>query len=425
MLVGTSAKAQIVAETPGELAASRIAPPAPGQPIANRARPEYDPTGQHIGSFLVFPSLTTTLGYDDNIFAQPKNTSGDGLGYIAPQIVAASDWGRHELDAIVTGRIERYFSTESENIEAGEARLHGRLDIDRDDQIELAPFYRHDADKRDAAETRNVGPRPLFDDYGATASYKKSFDELSSTTTIYAHDLTYETVQDKDQQRQNMVATERVAYAFSPRLTGYVESQYDVQHYDLDSFGRDSNTWTNLVGAAFDIDTIFVGDFGIGVLQEKFRDPSVSDTVGLALNGKVTWNPTELSSLILTAQRSENPTRLTVANLGLASNLQTSSRIDTVVSLEGQHELRHDILLRAVLTYETDDYASFNLGTQDIETASVIGRYFVNRYLSFDANYTFATRSALSSQATVTTATGFNLNGFTENVFLLSATAQF
>ena len=50
---------------------------APGVTVASRARPDFDPAGIRIDSFLLHPQLDEGLGYDSNVFGgQPSAEAG-------------------------------------------------------------------------------------------------------------------------------------------------------------------------------------------------------------------------------------------------------------------------------------------------------------------------------------------------------------
>src|ERR1700693_2842098 len=49
---------------------------APGVTVASRLRPDFDPPGVRVGSFLLHPQWAEGLGYDSNVFG----SSGGGPG---------------------------------------------------------------------------------------------------------------------------------------------------------------------------------------------------------------------------------------------------------------------------------------------------------------------------------------------------------
>ena len=54
---------------------------APGVTVASRERPDFDPLGTRIGSFMLRPQVEEGLGYDDNVFGASR--AGSAAGYSA------------------------------------------------------------------------------------------------------------------------------------------------------------------------------------------------------------------------------------------------------------------------------------------------------------------------------------------------------
>src|SRR5581483_253950 len=48
-------------------------------PVADRPHPEWDPRGVRAGGFLVFPKVTLSADFDDNIYASPSKNSLPGF----------------------------------------------------------------------------------------------------------------------------------------------------------------------------------------------------------------------------------------------------------------------------------------------------------------------------------------------------------
>jgi hypothetical protein len=405
------------APTPGEIAVRQAAEPSTGAPVADQARADYDPIGEHVGDFLVFPSMGTSISFNDNLFAQAQGTRSDELVELTPQIAAVSDWGRHELDVLVSGRLDRFVNFPDQDIEAGQARAHGHFDISHDDQADLLTFVQHDASPRAVSEGRIAGPPELFNVYGATASYEHWFDRLATKTSVSIQQLNYDSPLDNDLQRGNDIAVERLSYEIDTGVAAYLQSSYNVSRYALEGFERDTDVWTTLVGTRFDIDSVFVGEFGIGELRQAYRDPVLGVHAGLAIDGQVTWNVTQLTSLILSARRNDTPTRIILEATGAAAD-----RTDTTVSLEVQHDLHHNILLKADLSYQDSAYAQLG-GSQDTRLGSLGMRYFASRALSIDTTFSYISRTALPSAATVRS--GLNLGAFDQAILAIAVITQF
>lgn len=383
--------------------------PQPGLPVAERPRPDFDPLGVPLGGFTLLPRLSVSAAYDDNVFATSRKT-GDFFTVVTPAFDLQSHWSQHALGMSALGAISRYADQSREDFEAARVSGYGKLDIDRDANVTLAARYRRDADLRSDPETlRNLFSRAMYDQTGAGLSYVQRLNRVELTTRVGFDDLAYDQTINQDRDRTVYGGSERVAYLFSPRLNVFLQSGYDVTQYARNGPGRDYDTWTNLVGTAFDIDTVFVGEIGVGVLQEFSHAPGVPDFTGFAANGKVVWNVTSLTSLIGVVQRASESTRIPGA----------FSRLRTLGLVEAQHELLRNLILKADYSYEINDYRGLNL-REDTQVISLGARYLINRYFFVDAIYAYRDRESTNSTPTL-----FNTGSFNENLVTLTLTARF
>jgi hypothetical protein len=65
--------------------------------VTERGRPEYDALGVRLGSFIVNPQLTTSIGYSDNVFNDNSNKKSDVYTAFEPYVNVASDWSVHQV----------------------------------------------------------------------------------------------------------------------------------------------------------------------------------------------------------------------------------------------------------------------------------------------------------------------------------------
>src|SRR5262245_49078282 len=71
-----------------------------GESVLGRPRPGYDPLGIDLfagpndpGSpFVLYPSVTVTGGWDDNVFRDEDNKKDDFFVVVSPSLVLQSDW---------------------------------------------------------------------------------------------------------------------------------------------------------------------------------------------------------------------------------------------------------------------------------------------------------------------------------------------
>jgi hypothetical protein len=380
-----------------------------GVPILERPHPAYDPIGIRLGEFLALPRIGVSEAFDDNIYAFRQKTS-DFITRITPGIDVDSTWSRHALGMSATGAITRYASHGTEDYDAMRLGGYGRVDVYRDAAIALYGFHRRDADPRSDPESLvNRQSRAIFDEDRARLLYVQRLMRFDLTTSFTFDRFDYVQVQNQDQNRSDYTAAERIAYYFSPRVNGFFETSYDITSYAQNGPARDYDTWTNLVGSAFDIDSVFIGELGVGILHQTSRNSAIPDFDGLAARGRVIWNVTLLTSLIAAVERAQEATRIQGA----------FSRLRTYGLLEAQHELRRNIILRANYSYEQNDYQGIVL-KQSTHTMLLEARYLLNRNFSLGAAYVFRDRVATGATSNL-----FNFGSFNENIISANVTARF
>jgi hypothetical protein len=106
-----------------------------GDTVTTRARPDYDPLGIRLGSFLLFPQLGVQESYDSNIFATNTREKGDFITSIDPSLDLRSNWNNHALNFHADSHSALYGRFSNENINDYTLAANGRLDIQRDARL--------------------------------------------------------------------------------------------------------------------------------------------------------------------------------------------------------------------------------------------------------------------------------------------------
>lgn len=76
-----------------------------------------------------------------------------------------------------------------------------------------------------------------------------------------------------------------------------------VHNQTFDRFGlrRDSQGFGLAAGVAFSGDAIWSGDIGVTYLHRDYDDPLLASVSAFGLTGSLTWNPTEITRVVMTA----------------------------------------------------------------------------------------------------------------------------
>ena len=112
---------------------NRSAPePGPGDTVKSRPRPDYDPVGARLGGFFLYPEMSVTEIYRDNIFYTENNKTDDFITVVSPKLNLKSNWNNHALNLFADMDAGFYASNSDENYTDLRAGANGRVDIQRD-----------------------------------------------------------------------------------------------------------------------------------------------------------------------------------------------------------------------------------------------------------------------------------------------------
>ena len=179
------------------------------------------------------------------------------------------------------------------------------------------------------------------------------------------------------------------SYAFSPGryVTATVRLQ-DISYTRSVSRGRDSFTWIALAGFNYDFDGIWAGNVGVGYQQRDYRSPLIKNLEGFALDGRLSYSPTLLTTL----------------TLNVARTLEESIRQDavgyvrTAGAVRVDHEYLRNVILGSELRLDRREYDNPSEQATD-GSLQVDGRWLLNRSISVSGSYAYSRRLSSSGGA--------------------------
>lgn len=361
--------------------------------VFQRPRPDYDPLGVRLGSWVLSPEVTATAAYDSNVFAEESNTNDDVIFAVTPAFRLRSDWNVHMLgvEGFVTGR--KYVEEDSEDAIEGAGTVFGRLDITRDDTLFGSVTYNRFVVARDDPEDQG-GSLTDVNRYAARVGYVHQFTRLTLNVDAEAQRLDYLDSADDDRDRNQLDLGARVTYALSPRISPFVDVGYQIQDFDhqFDDTGvdRDAVQYSADVGARILITDLLLGELSAGV-EHRDCECSTNTTTTARVAGQLTWNPTLLTSVIARARRTEEAT----------TQAGASTRTVTAAAVRVEHELLRNLLLFGEAGYRNDDFEDINR-TDHRFTAGLGGEFLLDRNFSFFAEYDFEDRVSDGADAEFT-----------------------
>lgn len=358
----------------------------PNTTVRDRARPEYDPLGIRSGSFLIFPELTVTETYSDNIGFDEDNEQEDFTTRILPSVEFRSDWTRHALSLNVGGDIAINANESDEDYQNVFAQAAGTLDVSRQTETGFELQAARSTEARDDPED-DGGDLTEYYTFGGALLGSHQFNRVTLSArgevlrNLYADD------QDEDRNSWVYDALLRTAYEVSPRLNLFVEGRYNLEdrdeNIDDNGFERDADGYEGRFGAGLDVTSVLFGEAFVGYRVQRFEDDGFDDEGGVSFGLDLNWNPTTLTSIGFTGQRDFRPTD----EVGAASNFRT----EVGVSLD--HELMRSVVLGAEARYQNDDFRGIDRN-DDIYLLGAGVTYWMNRNLSFNAGYDYSTRNS-------------------------------
>ncbi|HEX6141491.1 MAG TPA: outer membrane beta-barrel protein [Geminicoccaceae bacterium] len=364
--------------------------PDPNVTIRERPRPAFDPLGLRAGNFLILPSLDVSEIYDDNIFADAEDETDDFITLISPRIEATSNFIRHRLGLTLGADIARYLDEDDENYEDIFGAVEGRLDIRRSTFLDAAFDVGLFSEDRDDPEDVEADERTEYLRYGGELALNHTFNRLFTRLTGRVAVFDYDDaggINNDDRDRTDYDALLRLGYIVSPRVNVFTEGRYTIEDRDQDiddqGFNRDSDGWEVRAGAGVDLTAVLFGEAFVGYRSESFDEPTFEDVDGVSFGIDLTWNPTTLTTLILSGGSDIE----TTTQAGAAGNFQS------VVSLSVDHELLRNLLLGATVGYVRDDFDGIDR-VDDTISAGTSLTYLINRYFAVEGSYLYSDRSS-------------------------------
>jgi hypothetical protein len=309
--IGGSAVAGGIPDPTGFEAPARRRPPADLDP--------FGPVGVRAGSFILRPAIEVTTGYDTNPSRAPAGSPPSALLLVAPELAVQSDWSRHEFDAMLRGSYSSVLQNSSLNRPSADARANARIDITRQDRIDLQGRFVLSTDYPGSPNVpADITKLPIYTDVGGTAGYGHTFNRLDVSLKGSIDRIDYQnslltdgsTSSNADRDYNQIGGQLRGIYEFNPGFKPFVTIDGFTRTHDLVAdragFQRDSQAITPRVGAAIDWGGALKGEVAVGYTTQTYKDPALADLRGMVVDGSLVWTASGLTTATLTAQSFSN-----------------------------------------------------------------------------------------------------------------------
>lgn len=354
--------------------------------VADRPRPDYDALGIRLRSFLLFPSTTLAVGYDDNVFATETAARDDIVTTGSAALTLASDWSRHAFSATAFARLTRYMDIDSQDTESWGGSATGLLDLASAGKISADAAYARDVQARSDPESADRLEPSLFDTAEGSLSYIRDQRRIVTRLTGTVERTDFRAAADRLLDRTESSLSARLGYQVSPQLVAFIEPVYRVRDFDSRGDGgedRDSDEWAGLAGIDLEIASLLIANIAAGYFRTEFSAPGLDPVTGLTISGTATWLPTDLLTLSATVSRATEATRRT----------DVSTRVNTSAQVTADLEIYRNLLGSARLGVSRDRFE--RIGREDDTiTGGLTLRWLISRKASLYADVLTQHRSS-------------------------------
>jgi len=368
-----------------------------GETVTTRQRPEVIPLGMRVGTFLLFPKLSVTESYDDNIFRTESDEKSDFITVVKPEFNLRSDWNNHAFNLRGDASFGRFLRREKENYENFNVDVDGRYDITRN--ILVFGFLGYSQLSEDRGSPDDVGgvDPTEYDVRRGSVRYFHRLNRVSFRLDAAAQKYDFDDVatglatraNNDDRDRLQTQVALRAGYEIVPEYEAFVRGTVNNRAYstqvDDSGFSRDSQGYEMVAGVAVDLTGITFGDVFVGYREQWFDDDNLSTIEGITAGANITWNVTPLTTLHGGVVRRVEET--TTAGSG--------GYFATRYSVSADHELLRNLLLNASVALTGNDYQQIDREDWTYE-AGLSARYLMNRnfYATVGYQYTQRERNA-------------------------------
>lgn len=354
--------------------------------VAERPRPEYDAQGIRTGSFILYPSLMTSVLYDDNVYARAKtnpNKVGDLQYGLKPGFVLKSDWTQHSVTTYGSAEFTGYKDFSSLNHTNGNAGVDAVINVTRDMKWSLGAKYEHQIEPFGIGESvGNFDKLVAMDRLFGYTSYTTTFNRMRVGLLGSIKDDNYTNGSSagfgQDQSYRNhtqMLGALRVGYETAPGAVVFAEASTDRRQFKTSNFS--SNGYRGVVGVEAEFTRLIKGEIYAGYAQRNFESAALSDVSYANYGGSLSWYVTPLATISLLASRDVQETQLS-GTPGTYVSSNVAGRLD--------YEALRNLILSGRLGYEHHDYTQI-ARRERLVRSGVGATYLVNRNVSVGLDY--------------------------------------
>jgi hypothetical protein len=388
----------------------------PGVTVTSRQHPEYDSLGIRLGEVTIRPELNEATGYDDNVLGT-KSPRGSMVLETNAKLQATYDGSLTKGYAAITVDDYRYPQERQQSYTNWTAQIGGSYEIGHDtlsvgfDHLNLAQTVRDlDVPQLDQALAFRLDTAHI--DYKAV--FNRVFVQPNLVVAQYSYDngtvLGVPFIQ-SNRDRVVIQPGVTVGYELAPRRNLVVvvrDASATYSNQIVSQPKRDYNDATVLAGIDYDTGGVWRYRLLAGYETRTYQSNQFKTIQAPIVEATAIWSPTGLTTITATANR----------HIEDSANETTVGLTETALGLRIDHEIWHNVQLRASGALYLDDYAQHQ-GNQSLYTVGTGATWLVNRNMQLTASYDFTSRQSTGS-ATLGIIPGQVLGlNYSENRYLL------
>lgn len=349
--------------------------------------PAYADAGYRIGGFLIEPRLTSSLRFDDNIFAAAADRRSDMVANLGTNAFLRSNWSRHALSAYVDLGRDEYVEVDDESTNRFLTEVSGRLDLPGDTALGLGLLSLEAAEPRTAAAALPNALRPVqFRRHGVYASASREQGRFKLHARVDGNQYDFDDASllgggESDQDDRNRDALDlrlRAGVRLDPGTTLFLQAKGKQRNYTDTPAGqsaRDSQGGALEIGIGSDTAGPLRYELAAGYLSQSYDSPEFRKVEGPSLDASLGWALSGLSKLKLSASRGIQDAAIS----GAAGYRETAG------SAVLEHELLRSLLLSLEAKFGNDDYQGIDRRDRRV-AATFLATWFLNRFIHLTAS---------------------------------------
>ena len=349
-----------------------------------------DAQGVRVGSFILRPSITETIGSERTTTGNDSTTRT----YLRSGLKASltSDWSLHQLRIDAEGSWDKTLSGIRSDDPEGKIQAQLRLDLSDETTATLKAGYslQHE-DIGDPNAVANAATQADVNEYTAGLDVMRDLGVIRTTVGLDVTRQVYgdavlangDRLSQSERDSNTGRIRGRLGYELSPALIPFLEASYGRTIYDehRDSLGyvRDADLYALKAGIETDFGEKLKGELAGGYLIADFDDPALRSISAATIDGSALWSPYRGTDVSLNLRTTIEPTTTPGASGSTAYTGTTVLSQVILQNLTGQ--VSGGLTLR--------DYSQESIPFQTVLTLGTGLTWGISRSLDLNADVTW------------------------------------